>query len=211
MLTKFAIRLKKESQMISIVTATIGRDSLLRALDNIDGQTYTDWEHVVVVDGGPLNDSLLVRITENPKRNLIQIQKSKQDHGKSPQNIGIIGSQGDFVTLLDDDNEWLPGHLESMIKPFQDDSSIQIVFCPLTMIHFNSDNLREERHFSLSCGKVDAGNFLARREVFYRNGLFWAPNRRSYDWELIKKITTINNEKYFVINERNFLYYTPKP
>lgn len=197
--------------MVSVITATVGRDSLSRVLQNVESQTYSEWEHVIVVDGVILAEDKIKEIVSHPQRSLVQIQKSKQDHGKSPQNIGIVASRGDFVTLLDDDNEWLPEHLNCMMKPFESDPLLQIVFCPLTMIHFNNNNTREERHFSICQGKVDAGNWIAKREVFHRNGLFWAPHRRSYDWELIKKMLTETKEKYTVIDQRNFLYYTPKP
>lgn len=201
--------------MVSVITATIGRESLPKTCEMVDKQTYTDWEHVIVFDGKNAESQTGMKLSQRPgaeedKRNYIIIEKSKYDHGKTPQNVGMIASKGDFITLLDDDNRWLPEHLESMMKPFQEDPTIQIVFCPLTMIHFNDNDYREERHFSISQGKVDAGNWVARREVLYRNGLFWAPHRRSYDWELLKKILTVSKEKFHVIEERNFLYYTPK-
>lgn len=195
--------------MISIITATVGRESLQRVIENIDAQTYQDWEHIIVVDGISLEDDVTTPIIANEKRNLICIQRSKGDHGKTPQNIGIVAARGEYITLLDDDNEWLPTHLEEMMKGFED-PEIQMTFCPLTMIHYNFENRREERHFSLCCGKVDAGNWIAKREVFHRNGLFWGPQRRSYDWQWIKKVTE-NNEKYVVLENRTFLYYTPKP
>lgn len=194
--------------MISIVTATVGRASLERVINNVDKQTYEDWEHVIVVDGVDLEDDMTASILAHPKRNVVYIQKTKNDHGKTPQNIGILAAKGEFVTLFDDDNEWLPDHLEKMIKGFAE-PEVQIVFCPLTMIHYNSENRREERNFSLCCGKVDAGNWIARYEVFHRNGLFWGPQRRSYDWQWIKKVIE-NNEKYVVLENRTFLYYTPK-
>jgi len=195
--------------MISIITATVGRPSLFRVIQNVQDQTFPDWEHVVVADGIDLTEEQLIGVEGDSRRTIVQIQKSKNDHGKTPQNVGIVASSGEFVTLLDDDNEWLPDHLTYMMKPFED-PTVQIVFCPLTMIHFNNENYREERNFSISQGKVDAGNWIARREMFHRHGLFWAPNRRSYDWELLKKMFQAN-EKYVVIEQRNFLYYTPKP
>ena len=162
------------------------------------------WEHVIVFDG------VEPQRYEHPQRTTVHIEKSKGDHGKSPQNIGIIAARGEFITILDDDNEWLPNHLECMMKPFETDPEVQIVFCPLTMIHYNNGNFREERHFSISQGKVDAGNWIARKELLLKHGLFWAPHRRSYDWEMLKKIFTANG-KYIVIPERTFLYFTPKP
>jgi glycosyltransferase involved in cell wall biosynthesis len=66
---------------LSIITPTIARPSLARCRESVQSQTFTDWEHIVVVD--------------SPRSN---------NFGNTPRHNGWREATGDWVFYLDDDN-----------------------------------------------------------------------------------------------------------
>ena len=65
----------------SIITPTIERPSLDRCRESVRTQTYTEWEHIVMVD--------------LPRTN---------NYGNSPRHNGWKRASGDYCIYLDDDN-----------------------------------------------------------------------------------------------------------
>lgn len=92
--------------MITVVTATLGRrpEMLAEAVDSVRGQTYTEWEHVIVDDGsfsvGPVEGA---RVLTVPHRGL-----------GPARNAALEVAGGDAIALLDDDDLWSPGHLATV-------------------------------------------------------------------------------------------------
>jgi glycosyltransferase involved in cell wall biosynthesis len=106
-----------KSRSISVVIPTRGRPlSLLRALRSVETQTVSPLEVVVVIDGhDPSTRAALestrvaVRILELPRRM----------GGAQARNIGIQQARGEWIALLDDDDEWLPHKLERQVRELE--------------------------------------------------------------------------------------------
>ena len=84
-----------------------------RALMSILNQTVQDFEVIVVDDGSTDNGAETVRKINDPRIRLIQ----QRNQGVSAaRNRGVSESTTDFVAFLDADDEWMPSHLETMIR-----------------------------------------------------------------------------------------------
>lgn len=84
-----------------------------RALDSISAQTFSDFE-VIVVDDGSTDDgaALVIRYPDSRIRLITQANA-----GPGPaRNTGIAQAQGEFITFLDADDEWLPTYLEESVR-----------------------------------------------------------------------------------------------
>ena len=66
----------------SIITPTIGRDTLLRTCETIDRQTCADWEHLVIFDG-PEQEVEVFKKIEHPQRKIIFSGNNFGDYGPS--------------------------------------------------------------------------------------------------------------------------------
>ena len=91
--------------MITVLTATLGRrpGMLMEAVESVRAQTRRDWEHVVVDDGSfSVPEIEGVRVLHVTHRGL-----------GPARNAGLAEARGDAVALLDDDDVWLPHHLET--------------------------------------------------------------------------------------------------
>ncbi|HWO41345.1 MAG TPA: glycosyltransferase family 2 protein [Candidatus Eisenbacteria bacterium] len=100
---------------VSVVIPTYHRAEFLRgAVRSVLGQTFEDFEVVVVDDGGPdgaaeviegFNDSR-IRYLRHPERR----------GGAAARNTGIANARGEYVAFLDDDDEWLEEKLERQMR-----------------------------------------------------------------------------------------------
>lgn len=101
---------------VSVIIPTHNRPELLtRALRSMYGQTFTDFEVLVVDDGDKvLAKSVLGDYLARP--NFKYIETAKNTGGAATRNLGIKHSTGDYLAFLDDDDEWLPEKLEKQVK-----------------------------------------------------------------------------------------------
>jgi glycosyltransferase involved in cell wall biosynthesis len=88
---------------ISVVIATHNRaDRLMSTVDSVTGQSFRDYEIIVVDDGS--TDSTKEKVaTLAKKSSRVKYFKQKQSGPAAARNLGIKKSQGDIVAFTDDD------------------------------------------------------------------------------------------------------------
>lgn len=96
---------------VSVVIPTYNRRDLVeRALQSVYGQTYRDFE-IVVVDDGSTDETRAVLAGEARVRYLFQ----KNRGPASARNLGIRQAQGELIAFLDSDDVWLPDFLSAQV------------------------------------------------------------------------------------------------
>jgi glycosyltransferase involved in cell wall biosynthesis len=100
-----------------IVPAYNRRELLMRALRSVLGQTFGEWEAIVVDDGSTDGSGDVCR--EFPDARLRVIRHSSRRGPAAARNTAIGASQGKVVAFLDSDDEWLPDKLEKQIHAFR--------------------------------------------------------------------------------------------
>ncbi len=100
--------------LVSVVIPTRNRATLAaRAVRSALSQSYSKIEVIVVVDGGdPSGYEDLRAIPDSRLR--IQVLPRSAGGGEA-RNIGIRQAAGEWIALLDDDDEWLPGKLSQQM------------------------------------------------------------------------------------------------
>lgn len=100
---------------VAVVVRTKNRPRFLdRALRSIAGQTMTDWECVVVNDGGdPAGvDEMIARVPEE-HRDKVRVLHRQTSHGRwASANAGVSLTSAPYLVLHDDDDSWHPEFLE---------------------------------------------------------------------------------------------------
>ena len=107
---------------VTVVITTYNRAGLLtRAIESVLAQTYTDYEIIIVDDCSSDNTQEVIAGLDDPR---IRSFRHERNRGLSAaRNTAIFNARGEYVALLDDDDEWLPMNLELRVRRFDNSSS----------------------------------------------------------------------------------------
>ena len=90
-----------------------------RAIDSVLGQDFQDFELIIVDDGSSKNDrEALLQYVEQFEDKIIYIRHSNRGQSESI-NRGVLNSVGEFITILDSDDEYKPEHLSACLAAVQ--------------------------------------------------------------------------------------------
>jgi len=98
---------------VSVIIPTYNRpDYLAAALESVRGQTFTDWEALVIDDGPTLEAEFVVHSLNDARFKYLP-----QTHaGRSAaRNLGMRAARGRYIALLDDDDIFLPDKLAHQV------------------------------------------------------------------------------------------------
>lgn len=99
---------------VSVVVPTCNRPDLMtRSVQSALNQTFDNLEVVVVVDGG--DEATVSKLAQIRDRRLRTISIEKNVGGSEARNIGVRAALGEWIALLDDDDEWLPGKIDQQL------------------------------------------------------------------------------------------------
>lgn len=166
---------------ITVCTPTIPvRGHLLsRAVQSVHNQTFKPAAHIVSVD-------------------------HNRNGGPATLDSAIKAADTEWVATLDDDDEWLPGHLEVLWRLVAEcDGKVDLAF---THFRYSSTgdggHLEQFRHqpFDINNPRQTTNVFLVRKAVWEAVGGFgggfdpdsydvdWQGNRIGYDFHFVKKL-----------------------
>ena len=121
---------------LSVIIPTFNRKKyIIRALDSVLAQTYRNFDIQVIDDGGNDGTGNLVR-TRADQEEEIQIHYTHTPNRgvAAARNLGIRRSGGDWIALLDSDDEWLPEKLEKQVDFMRHHPGISLIHTGETWI-----------------------------------------------------------------------------
>jgi glycosyltransferase involved in cell wall biosynthesis len=103
---------------VSVVMPTYNRAALLgRSLRSVLGQSYSDFE-VLVIDDGSTDETAGV-VAGFRDRRIRYIPLARNTGAGAARNVGIREAKGRFLAFQDSDDEWLPSKLVRQMSEFE--------------------------------------------------------------------------------------------
>ncbi|HPC38130.1 MAG TPA: glycosyltransferase family 2 protein [Exilispira sp.] len=122
--------MQKQKALVSVIIPNFNRvESFQRAVESVIKQTYENFEIIVVDDGSEQSvRNINRRFLEEVKRRknlegdgkIIYLENERNFGVSYSRNKGIKEAKGDFIALLDSDDEWLEQKLELQVKFFSE-------------------------------------------------------------------------------------------
>lgn len=186
--------------VVSVVIPTRNRPELvLRAVRSAFAQTLREIEVVVVIDGADAATEAALAQIKDSRLSVVALPASVG--GSEARNIGVRSSRGEFIALLDDDDEWATDKLPRQVEAARNSKSpLPIVTCRLIARRPVGDEIWPARPMNkgesmseyLLCretsirqgeGFIQSSTLLVPRalmlQVPFRRGL---PRHQDWDW-----------------------------
>ncbi|MGH9406225.1 MAG: glycosyltransferase family 2 protein [Terriglobia bacterium] len=117
--------------MSVVIPAYNAAEFIAEALASVFAQTYRDFEVILINDGSP--DTLELENAIQPWRERL-IYLTQENAGPSAaRNAGVRHAHGVYVAFLDSDDQWLPEHLSSQMRMFEERPELDLVYADLLL------------------------------------------------------------------------------
>ncbi len=152
---------------VSIVMATYNGVRFLNdAIASVRAQTVDDWELILVDDHSTDGTRELISRFERQDSRIRVLSTPGNSGGPArPKNVGIAAARGRYITILDQDDVYLPTRLERLIGVLECHEDIDVVF---------SDYFRMGTH-----GELAKSTYLSERRFLDRARLQLTPLSRN--------------------------------
>ena len=175
-----------------------------RAIDSVLQQDFNDFELIIIDDGS--NDSnrkSLLKYVEKHENKIIYIRHSNRGQSASI-NRGVLNSVGEFITIIDSDDEYKPQHLSSCLQEIENVDlicsttetivgSIEDYFVPDKNDHTKLIHLDDGILFGTLFGQKKVFEIIKFKNGFAADADFYERAKKQF---LVKKV-----------NLRTYIYY----
>ncbi|MBQ0075461.1 MAG: glycosyltransferase family 2 protein [Prevotella sp.] len=183
--------------MVSIIVPLYNAEKYLRkCLDSIIGQTFEDWE-LILVDDGSKDASGNICDEYSQKDSRIKVFHKPNGGVSSARNVGIEHTCGDWITFVDAD-DWLDEcFLENILDvPFND---ADFIIGGNTMVgHRNEVNKYCKNPIKRNIREID---FSSNKCLF----LFYFPWGRLFNTDIIKRNKVKFHENMRIAEDSDFI------
>ncbi len=196
--------------MISVIIPLYNAEStILAALNSIKAQTADkrEFEIIIVNDGSTDGSKKVVEsfIKDNPDLKILFFEQANGGVSKA-RNTGLRKATGEFIALLDSDDEWLPEKTEKQLK-FLNDKEINIDFIATRR---NNSRILPPYHVKNHLAEITFKKLLLRneaqpstvifkRKILENTGFFNEDQRYAEDLNYWMKIS--KNNTMYVLDE----------
>ncbi|UCE79309.1 MAG: glycosyltransferase [Nitrospiraceae bacterium] len=204
--------MEDNNPLVSIIVRTKDRPELLeRALQSIGAQTYRPIEVVLVNDGGcGLDTALLRNILDDVSLEYVQMQSNL---GRAHAgNMGIEHSHGEYIGFLDDDDEFYPEHVETLVA-YIEQNNCEIAYTSVECVEkeydsktntYSSELLKFHYAKDFSYNDLLAGNYIPLISLLFRSDilktvLFDESFDLYEDWDML--LRAAENYRFYFINK----------
>lgn len=207
---------------VSIILATYNRaEYILESLYSIQQQTFTDWECLIIDDGGSDNtQEILAPILKQDTRFQYFMRTPKYQKGlPGSRNYGLDLAKGDYIIFFDDDDIAHPQNLELCVLEL---SNAELSFCRYIRDVFRGNFVYDfdysKEYTSFYIDSSDINKILRNELQFNSCAVMWTKEcytkhrytehlKYAEEWEVYARIITSVNRG---ISINKTLYYGRK-
>jgi len=199
------------ARVSAIIPVFNGRRFVRDAVKSVIAQTLPPCE-LFVVDDGSTDGSLECLDGLPPAPFPIRVLRQENAGQSAARNFAARHAEGDVLAFLDQDDQWLPQHLEMLVKPLDDDDAAGWSYCDFDEIDLGGNlvtrgfllthGLAHPKRTIFECVAADLmvlpSASLIRREAFEKAGGFDESLSGYEDDDLFVRIFRLGWEHAFV-------------
>ncbi|MBL4910774.1 MAG: glycosyltransferase [Alteromonadaceae bacterium] len=195
--------------LVTVWIPTFNRKQLLeRALNSVLKQSYKNIEIYIVDNGSTDGTEKMIEEYLHQYSNIIYHRFDANLGACAARNYAIVNAKGEFVTGLDDDDEFLPQRIDQLVKAYDDQYTFVCTgfywdYGVYRKAKLNSElviNLQSQFNFNQASNQV-----LVRKQRLIEVGLFDENMVSCQDWDIWTRLIIkfgpglrISNPSYIV-------------
>lgn len=148
--------------LVSIIVPIYNADDfLIRCLDSVENQTYSNLE-IILINDGSTDNSLKICNRYALKDNRIVLIDKENEGVSIARNIGIQNARGDYLAFLDADDWIAPNYIEQLMSPFENEN-VDISICGYRICQ---EYIPPSPELSVAYERKDAREYLFESQKF---------------------------------------------
>lgn len=185
---------------VSVIIPTFNRPKMLNnAIQSILNQTFQNFEIIVVNDAGEDVRSVIQSFND---RRIQYISHSLNKGLAATRNTGIKNATGEYIAYLDDDDIFLPNHLETLVNFLENNPKFKIAYTDALRSHQKKVNdnyitVKQDLPYSQDFDSIEIlfGNYIPVLCILHHKGildgigLFDETLSTHEDWDLWIRIS----------------------
>ena len=118
--------------LVSVITNFLnGEQFLAEAIESVFGQTYVNWELLLVDDGSSDGSTAIARHYAEQHPDCVRYLEHERHANRgmsASRNLGIKHAMGDYIAFLDADDVWLPNKLQMQLAIMSQEPDAVMVY-----------------------------------------------------------------------------------
>ena len=193
-------RTKKMNPLVTVLLPTYNRaESLSVAIDSVLAQSYSQFELIVIRDGG----EPIAPVMQNYNDSRIVLIDRDENRGKAASlNEALDRAKGKYICYLDDDDRWYSNHIQILAQALEQQSEYGLAYSDLYKVHYRplsggrrqilAKNVEISRDFDrmlmFQFNHVLHVSLMHRRDLLDQAGPYNEDSRVLIDWDLTRRL-----------------------
>ena len=164
--------MQNSNPLITVIIPTYNREAFLKeiSIPSVLRQTYPNFELLIVDDHSQDGTERLIKTWSKKDKRIKYLKNFRKKGVSGARNSGILTAKGEYISFLDSDDEWVPEHLERLLKVLENYSHIDIVSAGAVMVDFKSG--KKIREYYIDSYKDTPGHFISDSIYQFKGDLF---------------------------------------
>lgn len=198
--------------LISIIIPVFNREVIIKdTLNSIAGQTYVNWECIIVDDGSTdKTENTIEEYSQNDARfTFVKRPKHLEKGANACRNYGFTLAKGDYINWFDSDDIMKPNFLEEKVKQFKPEIDAVVHrnnYANYQLIEFRDSKFEFENgkslfyNYAMENIEIQTCGFMWKRSFLKDKMLFDASIQRYQDNEFHIRMLAVKTLKVKVLD-----------
>ncbi|MHC4237956.1 MAG: glycosyltransferase family 2 protein, partial [Planctomycetota bacterium] len=126
----------KIDPLVTVLLPTYNRPrSLSTAIDSVLAQSYSQFELIVIRDGGQPIASIMQSYDD---ARIVLIDRDENRGKAASLNEALARAKGQYVCYLDDDDQWYSNHIQTLVHALEDNPEYGLAYSDLYKVHYRA-------------------------------------------------------------------------
>jgi len=170
---------------------------LSKTIESVLGQTFTDFE-LIIIDDGSTDNTAVIAYKYQKLDNRIKLLFQPNQGVSATRNKGINHSNSKYIAFIDADDQWFPDNLKVHFEHLEKNPDLGVSYAKVEFLHPDGNHTGkiargrlsklQPQHFLYENPTMTVSNIVVRQQVFEEIGYFDCTMSYSEDMDFLFRV-----------------------